>query len=272
MIETSHHLELQWICVYLLCYVRLSSICTFSTMLKCICQFHCLRWFFVWNLNRITFEPLNSCGCNTHTHSPETIIRYTHFTNLSLKMRNYHIHNRMRKNVQKWTTMTTTTISNSIETNVNIHYDCISQTNSCSEHRTSTSVCECVSVWRSCRYVNVIRNITILNPMSLTPGELVDCVCVLESFICWKVSAVISKCLSIIYTQTRIKFSTVGSILILEFKFDKIYWLVKIVRIVFWLNQVNIEELNKSDHFTKFVYISIKFARLNCRFLFVRIK
>lgn len=130
MIETSHHFELQWICVYLLCcWGSSASICTFSHNVE-IClsiplssMVLCLRFS-----NRIAWMGDNCvCACAWNTAKPDDQW-YIHLHNLSWKMCNYHIHivrcqGRRRRMCRNWTdnSVDDDDVTNiSIQTNVNI--------------------------------------------------------------------------------------------------------------------------------------------------------
>lgn len=121
MIETSHHFELQWICVYLLCYGALVNLHIFTQCSKHVCQFHCLRSFFVLRFsNRIAWI-IDSCGCWSVCCVAATA-KSSSFTtlSLSLKMCNYHIHIewRRRRMCRNWD-------GNDDDDNYNVGTNCI---------------------------------------------------------------------------------------------------------------------------------------------------
>lgn len=168
MIETSHHLELQWICVYLLTAMFASSICTFSTMLKCICQFHCLSMVLC-----LKFEPHRMNHWQQWLQHIKNHHQIYIYTNLSMKMRNYHIFTsneeecaemdadqrwRWRKQQRRYQIA-----SNQCKYLLWLHITKqIVRWHSCSDHRTSTSMCASMLVckmsyaimpyWNACHW------------------------------------------------------------------------------------------------------------------------
>lgn len=140
----------------------------------------------------------------------------------------------------------------------NAHHKQIARWYSCSEHNIYINCdCECIDGWDACKMSH--KTIPILNFMSLTPGESVVCamcVCIVE-YLGFPRKHCNFEMFINLHTNTVKMFSAVGSILILEFKFYKFCWSLKMVWNSFGFKANR--EKNITDHLLN-SYISMEFA------------